>query len=100
MVTEQLVNFTGMTHTELPDFGGETLILLLYQLPLDSFLFVVVYLDHACRYFCLGHVCRYFCLRHACGLTFYLLLLFILFVCMTRNPPYVVFILHLYFLCT
>ena len=90
-MTEQLVNFTGMTRTELLDFGGETLILLLYQLPLDSFLFVVVFLDHACRYFCLDH---------ACGLAFYLLWLFILFACMTRNPPYAVFILHLCFLCT
>ena len=76
MVTEQLVNFMGMTRIELPNFGGKTLILLLYQLPLDSFLFVVVYLDHACRYFCLGHACRYFCLGHAFGLTFYLLLLY------------------------
>ena len=47
MVTEQLVYFIGMTRTELPDFGGETLILLLYQLPLDGSLFVVVCLDHA-----------------------------------------------------
>ena len=76
MVTEQLVNFMGMTGTKLPDFGGETLILLLYQLPLDRFLFVVVCLDHAYRYFCLGHACRYFCLSHAFGLTFYLLLLY------------------------
>ena len=44
---EQLVNFMGMTGTKLPDFGGETLILLLYQLPLDGCLFIVVCLDHA-----------------------------------------------------
>ena len=90
-MTEQLVNFTGMTCTELSNFGDEILILLLYQLPLDSFLFVVVCLDHACRYFCLDH---------AYGLAFCSLLLFILFACMTRNPPYSVFILHLCFLCT
>ena len=75
-MTEQLVNFMGMTRTKLPDFGGEPLILLLYQLPLDRFLFVVVCLDHAYRYFCLGHAYWYFCLGHACGLTFYLLLLY------------------------
>ena len=43
MVTEQLVYFTGMTRTELPDFGSDTLIPLLYQLPLDGFLFVVIH---------------------------------------------------------
>ena len=42
-MTEQLVYFTGMTRTELSDFGGETLIPLLYQLPLDGFLFVVIH---------------------------------------------------------
>ena len=52
VVTEQLVYFTRMTHTELPDFGGETLIPFLYQLPLDDFLFIVVCLDHACKCFC------------------------------------------------
>ena len=42
-MTEQLVYFIRMTRTELPDFGGETLIPLLYQLPLDGFLFVVIH---------------------------------------------------------
>ena len=52
MVTEQLVYFTGMTRTELSDFGEETLIPFLYQLPLDGFLFVVVRIDYACKRFC------------------------------------------------
>ena len=52
MATEQLVYFTRMTHTQLPDFGNETLIPFLCQFPLDGFLFVVVCFDHACKCFC------------------------------------------------
>ena len=93
MVTEQLVYFTGMTRTELSDFGGETLISLLYQLPLDGFFFflVVVPLDHACKCFC-SDLYLFFLL--------FLLLLVILFACTTRNSPYAVFIPYFCFLGT